>query len=59
MINKKILDGDKKHIKFEEFLYKNLIKKKKLGYYKILKMPLRIDTPEDLKNARKKLYFKI
>lgn len=59
MIDKKILDSSKKHIKFEHFLYENLIKKKKLGYYEILKMPLRIDTPKDLKKARKKLYFKI
>ena len=59
LINRKIIERNGKYIKLEEFLYKKLIKKNKLGYYKILKMPLRIDTLKDLKIAKKKLYFKV
>ena len=59
IINKNILNNKIKHKKIENFLYRNLINKKDLGYFKIFKMPLRIDTPKDLNNARKNLYFKI
>ena len=57
-INKKIFKNmnKKKFVKIEDFIYSEYIKKNKVSFFEIKKLPLRIDTPSDIKRTKKILY---
>ena len=56
-INKKIfkIKNKKKFEKIEHFIYSEYIKKNKVSFFEIKKLPLRIDTSLDIKRAKKGL----
>lgn len=57
-INKKIFKNmnKKKFVKIEDFIYSKYIKKNKVSFFEIKKIPLRIDTASDIKRTKKNLY---